>query len=60
MFSYRVILLFVLLSLALSNIFEYDVVDADGKTMSLSAYKDAKAILIGNNMNSINELIILE
>eukprot|EP01032_Pedospumella_encystans_P031268 gene31268-35294_t len=41
--------IFLILALsAYASVFDFEVVDAEGKTVSLSAYKSAKAILIVN------------
>jgi hypothetical protein len=50
MLQILVVLLFICATLAAplpANIFEIDVVDSKGNTVSLSTYQDAKAILIG-------------
>ena len=48
MFPFLTVLV-LLISIALSSatIFDYDVRDAEGKTVSLAAYKSAKVILVG-------------
>ncbi len=52
MLSMWLLLICALVLAAVSaSIFDYDVMDADGNTVSLSKYKDARAILIGKHGN---------
>lgn len=51
--SFFAVAIFLVLALsAYASVFDFEVVDAEGKTVSLSAYKSAKAILIGTCTNS--------